>query len=518
MKIGDTIAGRYELRDRLGRGGHGEVFSAHDRRLRRDVAVKVFDGVHGSAEKFAAMGSALTAALRVEHPVIVLPRIQLGLADRPPFFVGELVPGEDLAALAARGPIPWQRALDIARAAAEGLAAVAAVAGGAHRALKPGNLRIMPNDEVRVLDLGVAELGVGPVGPREDGTIVEYRAPEQLDGAPGDAGSDVFTLGVLLFELITGLHPYSGPTTFRVTHKLLTQQSAPKPSQLAPSIPLPSQVELLIVRTLARQPGDRFKDAAELARHLALVRRSPGMAPHTREPAPPSALHGDELTIQLERLQPIDDATTAVNLPLLRSLQRASQPAPTAPAPVDVSEPSTPAPASEGPPLLEPPAGLPPLAPVRSEPPRTHSPAPNEQDERTTVFPIRATADRTLPPPIEDRGPPRRAKPGIAAPRAIADKTLELTASAALHVETEQRSPPATRVQAPDLEATTVLVREPPQAAPRLLPATEEPAPTLTDQPSIPRAPANPLPRTLLVLNLLLLALVLLSLSILIAS
>nr|WP_263430149.1 serine/threonine-protein kinase [Nannocystis pusilla] len=304
------------MRARLGGGGLGEVFVARDLRSDREVAVKVLDAAPVPVERLTRLAGLLRAAMGAEHPVVMLPRIQVGAAESPPFLAGDLVAGEDLAGLLRRaGPLPWQRALAIVHAAAEGLWALAEATGATHRALKPGNVRVTPEDEVRVLDFGIAELGVQPVPPREDGSVAEYRAPEQLAGLPGDASSDVFTLGVLLFELTTGVHPFAGPTAFKAARSVLTRRAAPRPAELAAGTPLPSQVEALIVRALAPGPSQRFGDVAELARHLALIRRSPGMTPRTRGAPAARATVDEDPTQRHEAPVNLDDRTTIVSLP-----------------------------------------------------------------------------------------------------------------------------------------------------------------------------------------------------------
>ena len=279
MQIGDIIASRFELREALGGGGLGRVFRAFDDKELREVAVKVLDPARCPADALRRYETLLASAARVKHPAIASQRF-LAPAGGPPLVVGELLGGEDLDALRGRlGPLPWQSACEIVAVCAEALAALSTATGAAHRALKPGNIRVREDGEVRVLDFGIAELGVQAAAPRGP-VYVEYRAPEQLEGAAGDARSDVFALGVLLFEMVTGVHPFSGPSTFKVMHRVLLQ-AAPRPSELDPPRSVPATVEALLVRALARRPADRLADAAELGRVLSLLRRG-----SAAEPAP----------------------------------------------------------------------------------------------------------------------------------------------------------------------------------------------------------------------------------------
>ena len=273
MRVSDIIARRYELRAALGGGGLGLVFRAFDDKELREVAVKVLDPARCPADAVRRHDSLALAAARARHPAIAAQRVQAAADGAPPLVVGELEEGEDLDALRARAsPLPWQRACEIVGTCAEALAVLATATGAAHRALKPGNIRVRADGAVRLLDFGVAELGVQAVPARGE-LYVEYRAPEQLEGAPGDVRSDVFTLGVLLFELVTGVHPFSGASTFKVMHKVLLQP-APRPSELDPPRAVPATLEALLARALARRPADRFADAAEMGRVLALVRRA----------------------------------------------------------------------------------------------------------------------------------------------------------------------------------------------------------------------------------------------------
>lgn len=377
IDIGDALADRYQVRAPLGRGGLGEVYVAIDRVTRREVVVKVLDATPPEAR--TRLTAVLAAASSVEHPVVVVPRLEPGGVDRPSLLISEKIEGEDLAGHIARvGAVPWPRALDLACACAEGLAALAAATGVGHRALKPGNLRITPKGEARVLDFGLAELGVRPAPPRPDGLFAEYRAPEQLTGAAGDERSDVFTLGVLLFEMISGAHPFTGATAFKAMHAVLSRTSAP---QLSTS--LPSRVEALIARALATKSSERFEGVADLARQLALVRRSPGALPGASPETPPAAAAVlDDRTQRHDRPAEPEDRTTLINLsrPGERAATSSAQPAWWEAAPDPVA-----------PPLL----GV-------SQAPVATSPAPSPSPSAHALE--RATAEDRAPTPRPDEG------------------------------------------------------------------------------------------------------------------
>ena len=402
MKIGETLAGRYELRSSLGTGGLGEVFVARDARSRRDVAVKVFDPARCPADRLRGVGALLAAASRVEHPALVLPKIQVALSERPPFVVGEWVEGEDLAGLLARERcIPWARGIALALSCAEGLAAVVTVAGKPHRALKPGNIRITTSGEARVLDYGVAELGnAEPPRPRRDGTFVEYRAPEQIQGAPVDARTDVFTLGVLLVEMLTGVHPFTGSTAHKAAWKVSMPAHSVQPSEFAAEMPLPSQVEKLLVRALARAPADRFKDLTDMAQHLALVLRSPGAPIRARGAAPPASAQVEDATQALPAIRSSEDMTTSISLPVLRLSQAATKPLAPIVVPATTLEPAEVTDMRvDSPPSIDP-AGRSPASTPSPSPPRPPSSPTLADDARTEILPARrlpaASKDSTL--------------------------------------------------------------------------------------------------------------------------
>ena len=470
MKVGDTIAQRHELRATLGSGGLGEVFHAWDTRTRREVTVKVYDAARCPAEARRRFAASVEAAMRTPIAALVLPRVQVGLSAAPPFVVGEALAGEDLAALRVRaGALPWQRAVAIVRSCAEGLAALAKATGAAHRALKPGNVWISPDQEVRLLDFGVAELGVAPVPPRPDGTVAEYRSPEQLGGAAGDVRSDVFTLGVLLFELATGVHPFSGPSSFKAANKLLMQPT-PRPAELAPRSPLPSQLEALIARALARQPGERHTDTAELAAHLGLALRAPGTLQRPA-PAPATTTPAEPQPADIER----DDPSTALSLPVVR----VPRPAPLRPA---SAGPQATAPREDGPPLLA-------LATASQRP----APGP----ERTAALPTPTASQRPAPGPERTEALPTD---GFADPSVRLQSASDDDATIALKV------PPRPRRRAPAATATPTSEASPDDSATMAPPVGATPQPVAAPGPT--RTGLTPAQWTLIAVNVALLGVI----------
>jgi serine/threonine protein kinase len=386
MKVGDTLAGRYELRTRVGGGGLGEVYRAHDARSGREVAVKIFNAARCSTAGLLQVQSQITAAMGVSHPGVVLPRVQVAVLMKPPFVALDLLDGQDLAAVIREGAMPWTRALEIVSGCAEALAALASETDAAHRAIKPGNVWICPDGQVRVLDFGVAELEVQPTPPREDGTAVEYRAPEQIEGEPGDARSDVFSLGVLLFELAAGAHPFTGADAAEAATEALAP-SAAKISTVAKD-PLPPEFEALVARMLARDPEDRPADAVALGRELVAAKRA--AEPVAKAPAPTPAPPAKPAHT--------DDLTTALSLPVFRRPR---------PAPAPAAMP-TPAPA----PAETPAPGEPPLRSVAPDVPSPVSAVEQPRGESWLDAPKEAPAPLPSPAPLvsPQARPPKRPK------------------------------------------------------------------------------------------------------------
>ncbi len=428
-KIGDVVAGRYALAASLGGAVVGPMFRAFDLQASQEVAVKVLEPERCGAEAWQRYAQLVAAATRARSPGLVLPRLQPAGAGEPAHAVSELLVGEDLEALRARvGPVPAERAVEIAAACARALGPVTTATGAAHRDLKPGNLWICADGEVRVLDYGFAELGVQPVPPRA-GVYVEYRAPEQLEGAAGDARSDVFSLAVLLFELVTGVHPFAGPSAFKVAHRVLLQ-AAPRPTEVAPAIPMTAAVEDVFARALAKRPADRFADLSELARSLAHSQRSEvALLPFEDEPPAPAPVAEDlsELVAAPQAATPDDMSTMLIlkggreaNAAVLASAPSlaapaavpASAPSLAAPAPAAASAPSTPA----APALLAPQVAAQGLAAARLAAP---APAVASPPAALSGPPPLPFGDRT-DPDIDPRGlaasarapsPPRRDAP-----------------------------------------------------------------------------------------------------------
>ena len=208
--------GPFQITALLGAGGMGEVYRARDTRLDRDVAIKIV------GERFASDEARIRRFLKEAQAVgqlqhaNVLSVYDVGLHDGSPYLVSELLEGESLQRRISRGPISQGRAIHYARQIAEGLAAAHAK-GIVHRDVKPANLFIRDDDCITILDFGIAKLreasdtSASPAADTAVGTVigtVDYMSPEQVRGEPIDTRSDLFSLGIVLHEMLTGTPPF----------------------------------------------------------------------------------------------------------------------------------------------------------------------------------------------------------------------------------------------------------------------------------------------------------------------
>ncbi len=281
-RVGSVYTERYQLRELLGSGGVGQVFRAWDVQAQRLVAVKAYNPVAVSPTTWAAYIAVVEAARALGHPDLVLPQPQPAALSARPLAVMESLVGEDLATMRARlVRVPWQRAVEIGARCAEILHAVHSGTGVAHRDLKASNVFITEGGVVKLLDYGVAEFDVQAVDrTRVDSAlgVVDYKAPEQLESNVADHHADVFSLAVLIFEMIAGDRPFSGASYFVVARKILLEP-APSLSEVAPEAGVPEALDLLLQRALAKRPAERFPDLQAMLRALVEVQRPSPASP-----------------------------------------------------------------------------------------------------------------------------------------------------------------------------------------------------------------------------------------------
>jgi eukaryotic-like serine/threonine-protein kinase len=279
--------GNYDIVDKLGEGGMGQVWRAKDARLNRTVAVKILPAdVAGDTvrrERFEQEARALGA---LNHPNIVAV-YDVGQSDGQAYIVSELVEGEPLRAVIERGPVPQRKMLDIAVQTAEGIAAAHAL-GIVHRDLKPENIMISRDGRVKVLDFGLAKQNA-PI-TEETATIalsspgmvlgtVGYMSPEQVRGEVVDARSDIFSFGCVLYEMASGKQPFTGKSAADAMSAVLRED----PPELNPA---PSAgVAAILHRCLEKDPARRFQSAADLAFALRSIGQLTGSQTAMERPA-----------------------------------------------------------------------------------------------------------------------------------------------------------------------------------------------------------------------------------------
>ena len=280
---GRMLDRRYHVRSRIAHGGMATVYLATDTRLDREVALKVMHVDLARDDDFVSrfIGEAKSVA-KLSHPNIVGVYDQ-GADGQYLYLVMEYVPGRTLRALLReRGWLPWQEALSVLDPVLAGLAA-AHQAGIAHRDVKPENVLITADGRVKVVDFGLARASAAVSNTRA-GTIigsVSYIAPEQVTGAVTDARTDVYSAGILLFEMLTGRVPFTGETPLAVAYAHVNSD-VPPVSTLVGGIP-PS-VDQLVRAATSRDPQLRPADAGVF---LRVERSLRGIAePASRSPAP----------------------------------------------------------------------------------------------------------------------------------------------------------------------------------------------------------------------------------------
>ena len=281
--------GPYEILGLIGAGGMAEVYRARDTRLGREVAVKVVSEALGADEAFVERFEREARLVgSVNHPNVVA-LYDVGVHDGKPYFVTELLQGETLWTRLANGPVPLPMALAWATQMAEGLAA-AHERGIVHRDLKPENVLVTRDGHVKLLDFGIAKViesaqepqptDGGPHdllnetvasagGKTATGLVIGtpgYMSPEQVRGDPVDARTDLFSLGAVLYELLSGRRAFAAASGVESAYAILHQEPEPPPATV------PIAVTQVVRRCLEKEPGRRFQSARDLAFHLEALR------------------------------------------------------------------------------------------------------------------------------------------------------------------------------------------------------------------------------------------------------
>ncbi len=289
-----TMLGPYRIVGFVARGGTGDVYRATDMRLRRDVAVKVLapdirgDGDPQRVERFVREAR-LTASL--DHPNIVR-LYDVGLFDGRPYFVEELLDGETLRARIGRGPLTIEEVLRIGADVARGLVA-AHLAGSVHRDLKPENIFLTRQGATKILDFGIAKIPLDETARDGLSTMTGillgtagYLAPEQIQGASIDGRADLFALGAILFEMLTGRRAFACEHIVDTLHAIL-HETPPEMMEQRPDAP--SALAALVRRLLAKAPDARFQSAADLVSALEGIGAHADVGPLRGTSTPPQS-------------------------------------------------------------------------------------------------------------------------------------------------------------------------------------------------------------------------------------
>jgi len=275
---GDVVAGKYVLRERIGEGGMGMVFLADHPALARTVAIKILHprlvGNHELALRFREEA---VAASRVRHPCSVSVIDCDVLRDGTPFIVMEHVRGRPLARIVAEQEVPIPRAIELVTQILHAIDAVHC-SGVVHADVKSDNFLVDEgdgSDHVTLIDFGLARLEATP-GARTAGASVvvsgtpEYMAPEVVLGSDPSPASDLYAVGVILYELLTGVTPFSGGTADEIMARQV-EELVIAPSLRKPARAIPTAIDQVVARALDKRPEARFADAAEFARTLHAV-------------------------------------------------------------------------------------------------------------------------------------------------------------------------------------------------------------------------------------------------------
>jgi eukaryotic-like serine/threonine-protein kinase len=279
--IDRTFDRRYVIKRKLGSGGMADVYLAEDQELGRLVALKLLDDRHAADDQFVErFRREAQSAASLNHPNIVS-IFDRGRAEGTYYIAMEFLDGRTLKELLVRnGPTPIPIAIDYARQIL-GALAFAHKNGIVHRDIKPHNIVVGGDGRLKVTDFGIARSGASQM--TEAGSIVgtaQYLSPEQARGAPVDPRSDLYSLGIVMYEMLTGNVPFTGDTPVEIAMKHLSQIPDPPSAQRAD---VPHDLDAVVVRALAKEPDQRYGSAEEMDADLARVARGVAVSRETED-------------------------------------------------------------------------------------------------------------------------------------------------------------------------------------------------------------------------------------------
>jgi eukaryotic-like serine/threonine-protein kinase len=350
----DRVIGNYRIVEKVGEGGMGTVYRAVDVMLERDVAIKAIRPELSRepeiVERFRAEAKMLA---RLSHPAIAT-IFSFFVDGEDVFLAMEFVRGRSLSAvLQSAGPLPWERVVPLLAGALDGIEQAHRV-GIVHRDLKSDNLMVTESGTVKVMDFGIARL-IGSSRLTRTGLLVgtlHYMAPEQIRGEEVDRRTDVYALGAVLYEMLTGRVPFQGSSDYAVLKAHVEENPAP-PSSAMPG--LPPWLDRAILKALAKAPDERFQTVEDLRLYLQG--------------------HGSPAAAGPTFVIPAADQPTLHMAPTVASARppaAATPPAPATPPPAPAATPPMPAATPPGPPRL----AMPPSTPATPPPTRFGTPSP----------------------------------------------------------------------------------------------------------------------------------------------
>ncbi len=312
--------GRYEIVDVLGRGAMGVVYRAHDPLIERTVAIKTISYAGLSPQEVDDFEQRFfreaKSAGKLNHPNIVT-IYDVGHSEELAYIAMEFLSGASLRTLLDSGVVlPLERIVAIAGGVADGLA-FAHANGVVHRDIKPANIMVLDNGTVKIADFGIAQLPGGEL--TMVGTALgspKYMSPEQVLGQKADGRSDIFSLGAVVYEMLTGHSPFAAEDLNAILYRVLNAE-VPLPSLHNPGFPV--EFDRIVARALAKKPEDRYQDAAEMASDLRGCPIATLADRHLSEVLPSSGVAGDE-TLLVKRDDGLVDGAKAKRLRFLRYL------------------------------------------------------------------------------------------------------------------------------------------------------------------------------------------------------